>query len=86
MRLEKEEKQIEEYLNSNLSKWIKQDIENVKRKNRDYKLNEEDSALYYQLKQAIYDLCISMKAEVVTGELSSAKNEELKNFFWGLIV
>ena len=41
---------------------------------------------YYKLKKAIWNLSLTIKSEVVTGEIPPSLAEELKEYFWGLLL
>lgn len=74
------------YLDGPFSKWIKEDIENVYKAREKYLKNENDKILYYKLKKAIWNLSLTIKSEVVTGEISPTQADELKEYFWGLLL
>ncbi|NBK98336.1 MAG: hypothetical protein EOM50_09985 [Erysipelotrichia bacterium] len=79
---------------SNLNKWkdytitddIKNDIEMVEKTYETYLCDKNDDWKYMKLKQAIYDLSLTIKQAVVHGEISSACAEDMKTYFWGLLL
>lgn len=74
------------YLNGPYSKWVKEDIKTIYKAQEDYLKDKNDDIKYYKLKKAIWNLSLTIKSEVVTGEISSAQAEELKEYFWGLLL
>ena len=74
------------YLDGPFSKWIKEDIESVYKARDEYLKDENDNLKYYKLKKAIWNLSLTIKSEVVTGEISPSLAEELKEYFWGLLL
>ncbi len=74
------------YLDGPFSKWIKEDIESVYKARDEYLKDEKDDMKYYKLKKAIWNLSLTIKSEVVTGEIPPSLAEELKEYFWGLLL
>ena len=77
---------LKEYQNMNFTKWVKEGLKKVEKSLDIYIKNYDDKWIYFDLKQAIYDLTIEMKAEAVTGQLSKQMNLELKNYLWSLLL
>jgi len=77
---------MKKYLDGNFSKWILEDIENVYKAREKYLEDETNNYNYYLLKKAIWLLSLTIKSEVITGEMSVSKAEELKEYFWGLLL
>ncbi len=74
------------YLNGPYSKWVKEDIKTIYKAQEDYLKDKNDDIKYYKVKKAIWNLSLTIKSEVVTGEISPAQAEELKEYFWGLLL
>ena len=41
---------------------------------------------YLNLKDSIYDLHLKKKKKVIEGVISSVKAEDMKNYYWGLLL
>ena len=52
----------------------------------DYKKNPNIKMKYLDLKDSIYDLCLILKEKVIEGMISSVNAEEMKNYYWGLLL
>lgn len=52
----------------------------------DYKKNPNIKMKYLDLKDSIYDLCLILKEKVIEGRISSVNAEEMKNYYWGLLL
>ena len=77
---------LQDYKNMNFTKFVLEGLLKVEKVFDDYMNNFDDKIIYMNLKQAIYDLTIEMKAETAIGELSPRMNLELKDFLWKLIL
>lgn len=78
--------ETKKYLDGPFSKWIKEDIENVYKAKEEYLKDTNDNIKYYKLKKEIWNLSLTIKSEVVTGELSTSTAEELKEYFWRVLL
>ena len=52
----------------------------------DYKNNPNIKMKYLDLKESIYDLCLVLKEKVIEGTISSVNAEEMKNYYWELLL
>lgn len=77
---------INEYLNKDYSKWLIESIENVKKVFIIYMKDLNNNDKYWDLKQAIYDLSLEIKAERATRELSNEEADKLNSDFWDLLL
>lgn len=51
-----------------------------------YILDEDNKKLYDQLKEAIYMLSLDIKSERVCGNISPADADDMKEYFWSLLL
>ncbi len=65
---------------------ISEAIKKVEESFFDYKKNPNIKMKYLNLKDSIYDLHLVLKEKVIEGVISSVKAEEMKNYYWGLLL
>ncbi len=65
---------------------ISEAIKKVEESFFDYKKNPNIKMKYLNLKDSIYDLHLILKEKVIEGVISSVKAEEMKNYYWGLLL
>lgn len=51
-----------------------------------FEQNPNDVFSKYKLKNAIYNVSLTLKAKRVTGELTPNVCDEIEDYFWGLIL
>ena len=51
-----------------------------------YIINKDDEKLYDQLKDAIYSLSLDIKSAKVCNQISPVESEEMKEYYWGLLL
>ena len=49
-------------------------------------INKDDEKLYDQLKDAIYSLSLDIKSAKVCNQISPVEAEEMKEYYWGLLL
>lgn len=74
------------YESKNFTGDLREDIERVESVLLQYHLDPENNIKYLRLKQAIYDLSITIKHEVVNGDMQPSEAEAMKEYFWGLLL
>lgn len=74
------------YESSKFTGDLKDDIERVESVLQQYHQDCENNIKYLRLKQAIYDLSLTIKHKVVNGDLRPAEAELMKDYFWGLLL
>ena len=52
----------------------------------DYKNNPNIKMKYLDLKESIYNLCIVLKEKVIKKKKKYVDAEEMKNYYWGLLL
>ena len=65
---------------------ISEAIKKVEESFFDYKKNPNIKMKYLNLKDSIYDLHLIFKEKVIEGVISSVKAEEMKNYYWELLL
>ncbi len=65
---------------------ISEAIKKVEESFFDYKKNPNIKMKYLNLKDSIYDLHLILKEKVIEGVISSVKAEEMKNYYWELLL
>ena len=65
---------------------ISEAIKKVEESFFDYKKNPNIKMKYLNLKDSIYDLHLILKEKVIEGMISSVNAEEMKNYYWGLLL
>lgn len=65
---------------------ISEAIKKVEESFFDYKKNPNVNMKYWDLKESIYKLCLTLKAKVAEGTFTSVDAEEMKNYYWGLLL
>ncbi len=65
---------------------ISEAIKRVEESFFDYKNNPNIKMKYLNLKDSIYDLHLVLKEKVIEGVISSVKAEDMKNYYWGLLL
>lgn len=74
------------YNPENYDIYLRDDMQKVEDAYEEYKADENNDRKYFELKQAIYNLSLSIKSQTVSGWISPADAEEMKEYFWGLLL
>ena len=63
--------------------YLRDDMQKVEDAYEEYKADENNEKKYFELKQAIYNLSLSIKAQTVSGWISPSDAEEMKEYLSG---
>ena len=74
------------YNPKNYDIYLRDDMQKVEDTYEEYKVDENNKKKYFELKQAIYNLSLSIKSQTVSGWISPSDAEEMKEYFWGLLL
>lgn len=64
---------------------LQEDIRNIEQIYNSYKTDESNNIKYIYLKQAIYNLSLTIKRMLVEGTITEKKAQELNSYYWGLL-
>lgn len=59
--------------------YLRDDMQKVEDAYEEYKADENNEKKYFELKQAIYNLSLSIKSQTVSGWISPSEAEDMKN-------
>lgn len=74
-----------EYFTNDLNSDLQEDIRNVEQIYNSYKIDESNNIKYIYLKQAIYNLSLTIKRMLVEGTITDEKAQELNSYYWELL-
>ena len=74
------------YNPKNYDIYLRDDMQKVEDAYEEYKVDENNKKKYFELKQAIYNLSLSIKSQTVSGWISPSDAEEMKEYFCGLLL
>lgn len=74
------------YNPKNYDIYLRDDMQKVEDAYEAYKVDENNTKKYFELKQAIYNLSLSIKSQTVSGWISPSDAEKMKEYFWGLLL
>ena len=65
---------------------LDEDIQAVYDAKKNSDKDPDSSWKFYLLKEAIYNMCLTMKSMCITGELRPDVRDDLSDYFWGFLL